>query len=473
MKSQREVSAVLFLGLALLVGGTRSAQAKSAREVDCQADPAWATNPSLPDFRKEPASVCAFHQYAWQSFLYVTQRVPQGGLVFETFPSISDILKLPTDPDCSVDKANGKSRIFTHLLSKSRSGEITQAGSSGVLVDQRHKVTYYEQYFNGRFASFVDHCRFEFLACQKTQEAADLRTPLGSLELKASWQPISREDPNYNRFYTIKDVLLKDPQIIGGKNQCVTTDLALVGFHLVYAPAGHPELVWATFEHVANAPDGPCTGKATTPPAGFKKWTYNNSADPDCSTSHVNHWQNATPAPYPIVQAVRNWAYGNDPNQAAAQENIHAIEALNRSVAGGLPADSVWKNYYLVGTVWTVNGALPPTQPSLDSNHELKGGNLGGSDLLANVTMETFRQTEPDLSATKSCFFCHTAEQKHTYLVSHVFEKTTTDGQAALRCPWEENPVTHALIVPAACLATQSTPKTAGTTAAPALIPSH
>jgi len=31
-------------------------------------------------------------------------------------------------------------------------------------------------------------------------------------------------------------------------------------------------------EHVANGPDGPCAGKPTTPPAGFKNWTYNDKA---------------------------------------------------------------------------------------------------------------------------------------------------------------------------------------------------
>jgi hypothetical protein len=35
-----------------------------------------------------------------------------------------------------------------------------------------------------------------------------------------------------------------------------TVQLALVGMHVVGSAAGHPEMIWATFEHVNNAPAG-------------------------------------------------------------------------------------------------------------------------------------------------------------------------------------------------------------------------
>ena len=38
-----------------------------------------------------------------------------------------------------------------------------------------------------------------------------------------------------------------------------TVQLALVGMHVVGSAAGHPEMIWATFEHVANAPRGEYT----------------------------------------------------------------------------------------------------------------------------------------------------------------------------------------------------------------------
>ena len=59
-------------------------------------------------------------------------------------------------------------------------------------------------------------------------------------------------------------------------------NLCLVCYHLVFSTTHHPELIWSTFEHKDNAPDGPCTGP-TTPPAPFKAWAFNNRASTDCS----------------------------------------------------------------------------------------------------------------------------------------------------------------------------------------------
>ena len=459
MKIRNLVVAGLFVGLGLFATEARAA------ERACLAQAAWATHPSLPDFHKEPADLCAFNQYAWQSFLYLTQPVrPQGVLLFETFPTLSDIFPA-TEPAeesacANVDETTGHRRIFLIRRAKSQGASTAQAGSKGILVDQAANVTYYEQYYNPRFASFVHRCNLDILACQDAPAAASLRTPEGSIELKASWRPISRQDPNYGRFHTIKNVTIEDPQT----GQCARRDMALVGIHLVYAPAGHPELVWATFEHVANGPDGPCVpGKTTKPPAGYADWTYNDSKSTDCAKA--NYWPAPTdPAPqppYPPTQAFRDWPYGNDSGNAQGKDHIGVIRALNSSAAGVLPADSVWKNYYLIGSVWTTKGALPAVQPSASDP-----GNLAGSTLLANLTMETFTQTPNPLVPTavqeNSCLFCHNtvADSSRSFKVSHAFNNTVTGTDAPV-CPWPD-----ANALPAACQETQGT-------AAPALIPSH
>jgi hypothetical protein len=455
LKIRNLVSAGLFVGLALLAAEARAA------ESTCPAQPAWAASPSLPDLRKEPADLCAFNQYAWQSFLYLTQPIrPEGVLLFETFPTVSDLFpaQAPSDAACdNVDSDTGRRRIFLLRRSKSESPTTGQATSGGVLVDQAANVTYYEQYFNPVFSSFVHRCRLDLQTCQSSDEAANLRIPVGSFELKASWRPISRQDPNYGGFHTIKNVFVEDLQT----GQCVRRDMALVGLHLTYAPAGHPEMVWATFEHVANAPDGPCTVEPTTPPAGYANWTYNDKSAKDCGKANIWPVPAAPNPPYPPTQAVRNWPYGNNPDQAQGQANIGFIKALNKSVAGFLPKSSVWKNYYLIGSVWTEKGALPAVQPSASDP-----GNVRGSALLANVTMETFTQSpRPLVSASKSCMTCHTTaagSAERSFKVSHAFGS----ADAEKTCP-TPNPIT----LPA-CQETQGTAQTA-VSAAPALIPSH
>jgi hypothetical protein len=34
-----------------------------------------------------------------------------------------------------------------------------------------------------------------------------------------------------------------------------TVNLAMVGMHVVGSTKGHPEMIWATFEHIGNAPN--------------------------------------------------------------------------------------------------------------------------------------------------------------------------------------------------------------------------
>jgi hypothetical protein len=445
--------------------GTGHAAAQSEKPSTCAAQAAWATSPSLPDFSKEPADECTFNQYAWQSFLYLTQPArPQGALLFQTFPTVSGVFPgmAAAESACVNEDENGDfQRVFLLRRAKSKDAEHTQAGSGGVLVDQAGSVTYYEQYYNPRFASFVHRCGLDILSCQTSEQTANLHTPVGSIELKAAWRPIKREDPTYNRFHTIRNVNVEDPQT----GKCQKTDLALVGLHLVYAPVGHPELIWATFEHIANGPDGPCTGKPTTPPAGFSKWTYNDKTSTDCSK--VNSWDPDNP--YKITQAFRNWAYGYDPSQPRDNENIRLTKALNQSVARILPASSVWKNYYLIGSVWTTDGVLPAVQAVPPTP-----GNLAGAPFLANLTMETYTQTPNPLDSTavqkNSCMFCHNTgtQTPRSFQVSHAF----ANAYQTAACPWL--PPTGTGELPAACLDTQGPrTKTAGTTAAPELIPSH
>jgi hypothetical protein len=320
-----------------------------------------------------------------------------------------------------------------------------------VLVDQDKDVTLYQQYFDPIFSSFVKACDLTTRGCETVDPT--LQSPLGSLLLKASWRPIQRKDPNYARFFTLKDRSYDDPQT----GKCVTTDVAMVGFHLVYAPAGHPELVWATFEHVANAPEGRCASQPTTPPAGFSSWIYNDPKSTDCSK--INDWpydtDHPSPVPYLKTQTVRNWPSGVNPADSASAETLGDLKSLNASIAGLLPSGSVWRNYFLVGTVWSKGGALPADPAK-----------LAGSTLLANATMETFVQaTNPlDANGPGSCFSCHnttalnvddppvTVNPQPVHVVHAL-----TNGTAGT-CSWTQQ------TMPAACKATQ--PKAVTATAA-------
>ena len=459
MHRTRKLASWILVGLGLLFWtGALPAEAQSQ---SCTASASWATSPSPPPIRKlDPASVCQFYQFSWQAFLWLTQPDPKegGALSFETYPQTQNVI-LPPPQDASTtnttcvdrDERNGRTRLFLPRAAKMRDATtmdaFNQAKLNGVLVDQNDKVTFYEEFVDPYvFVPFVQACQLTTQhVCQTVPSAQSLRIPAGAIELKVSWRPIAANDPNYGRFYVLQNVTYQDPQT----NQCVTGDMALVGFHLVYATPGHPEMVWATFEHIANAPNGPCLqGQTTTPPAGFTTWTYNNPKSTSCDG--VNEWVTPPPktGPYPITQAFRNWAYGTLPTDTTG--NVQTIESLNSSVAGILPARSVWHNYFLVGAVWTAKGALPAIPPFVANS----ASNVQGSTVLANATMETFTQLPnvhnlpPATAPYADCFSCHNNNVSAPnppltplYTVSHAF------GKPGTTCPWQTPP--------AACLATQ------------------
>ena len=433
----RDRSRVPWLGAVLLACWLGAAPPAAAQ--NCAGNATWVSNPSQPNFNQDPPSFCGFFQYAWQSFLYLTSPAPGGGVLnFETYPLVTDVVpptSPPPNPCYDADERQRDKRRFFDVRD-AKLDEFQQAGPGGVLINQKGMVTYYEQYLDPTAASFIQGCHLNIKSCASAPAAQTLRFPAAAIELKVSWMPMAASDPNLAKYYTVPQVTAWNPQANGGQGTCQTYDyVGLIGFHLVYTTPGHEEMVWASFEHEANAPDGPCTGP-TTPPAGYGGWAFNDATSKDCS--QVNAWKKGTPPPYPVTQAFRNWAFGG-----GTPATVAIVQSINGSMAGLLPADSVWQNYFLLGAVWTDGDlpAVPPGQP---------GANEVASTFLANVTMETFTQfpnpaPTPPPSFPINCFSCHntSTDEPQPFQVSH-----TLNDAAAGTCPYSDQ-------LPAACQATQ------------------
>ncbi|MDT7543037.1 MAG: hypothetical protein QOE33_2941 [Acidobacteriota bacterium] len=69
-----------------------------------------------------------------------------------------------------------------------------------------------------------------------------------------------------------------------------TVQLALVGMHVVGSTVGHPEMIWATFEHFGNTPNAAYsyinTGNVTTNFQGTNTLWATGS---NCFSCHVNN----------------------------------------------------------------------------------------------------------------------------------------------------------------------------------------
>jgi hypothetical protein len=203
-------------------------------------------------------------------------------------------------------------------------------------------------------------------------------------------------------------------------NGTKTVELAMVGMHVVGSTGstnpqnninhGHPELLWATFEHVSNDPDTSYdytnatngTGHVAENTAGT--WVFCANAPPvPFNQPHMHmvgdHIQALTGFTISPTNIKRIMPFGL--NGTSASGNAEVISTNNKVRSLLDPADKRI-NYIQRGTTWTIFGGFPGS------------GNQVGTNILANTTMETFSQGN-------NCFLCHNT---NTTIVSHVFNET-------------------------------------------------
>jgi hypothetical protein len=178
--------------------------------------------------------------------------------------------------------------------------------------------------------------------------------------------------------------------------------LALVGIHVVGSAQGHPEMLWATFEHVNNSRNAAYnytnTANATINVAQNNGGTWLFSKTPATATPNVplNVVSGADivavspPTPIGPSDVLRIDAWGTASSNVAFTANNTDIISINNSVLGQLVGSDVRKNYILTGTTWTFNGLPPAPGPGVQV----------GTNEMANSAAETFFQPS-------NCFNCH------------------------------------------------------------------
>lgn len=212
-----------------------------------------------------------------------------------------------------------------------------------------------------------------------------------------------------------------------------TVQLALVSMHVVGSTAGHPEMIWATFEHFGNAPNAAYSYNSTTGPKTVAQntsgtWLFcANGASAPFNDVHMHYVspniQSVSGHTISPSNIIRWKAWGGaanaspnplDANTAASNTEIISI---NNSVRGQLAAGDIRLNYFMTGSTWTIGGAAPTTSFGNPGN---TGGNGVGTSQLANTALETYQQTDANFSPfANNCFSCHV---NNTTSVSHIFK---------------------------------------------------
>ena len=331
--------------------------------------------------------------------------------------------------------SNGKS-VFVGANGVVESEE-GQAGGNNGLISANGSVVYYITMVNDVFAFYLSGAKngqisglqFPTTAAQRDSICAIARangvtlpdSNALAIEIKTSWVEASTL-PDPANYVTINAVIptYNKTSTIWVPTGEQTVKLALLGVHVVGSTAGHPEMVWATFEHQQNSPFAAYQYLNTknvvdTVPADSNgKWTLSsNPLDPNPNVSHFKASGDTLKADPGFTVSASNtslvfpWGseMGVSPNAedgSSAASNSEVI-SINNSVFGWLVGNDIRKRYLLIGASWTSGGAAPNGfSYSSDPSNPKKTGDAIGTSLMANSTMETFKQNNQT-----TCFSCH------------------------------------------------------------------
>ncbi|HEY4360492.1 MAG TPA: hypothetical protein VGN17_05970 [Bryobacteraceae bacterium] len=252
-----------------------------------------------------------------------------------------------------------------------------------------------------------------------------------AIEVKSSWVEAAGL-PNASTYITMTaniPTFDKTNPALWVPNGQKSAMLGLVGVHVVGSTAGHPEMIWATFEHFNNTPNGAYqynatsgTNPKTVPQSTAGTWLFSaNGATAPFNTSHMRmsaaNLQAISPNNVTPSNTIRWKAWGAafnlapnplDPTPAASNTEIISI---HNSISSMMPAGDLRNNYVMSGATWTIGGAAPTNS------------NQVGTSMLTNTTMETYQQGTSNQTPGTNCFSCHTS---NTTGVSHIFGGPST-----------------------------------------------
>jgi hypothetical protein len=357
-----------------------------------------------------------------------------------------------------------KTTIFLDAFGNVADVEQGQAGGNAVLMAQNGSLVYYVTMVNDVYAYFLTGTKNGGIMPTPTQfptSQADLNKIVAfaagagpnartfpdpealAIEVKSAWVEaaglanpssyitMTARIPTYNQANNNQWTKTGDK----------TVQLALVGIHVVGSTAGHPEMIWATFEHQSNMPNAAYTYintnnvVTTVPQSTAGNWVFcaNNAAAPfnaehmsfNSPNIDANNAGGFTISPSNTIRW-KSWggAFDVSPNPIAqpaapstAASNTEII-AMNNSVRAGLANGDMRANYIMTGATWTIGGVAPSGQ--------FPNGNEVGTSKLSNGTMETYQQGINNMFATgTNCFSCHITNivnvSKNVQQVSHIF----------------------------------------------------
>jgi hypothetical protein len=410
---------------------------------------------------------CDFYKWSEQMFLWITSPEAKNKTVFESpmFYTVAPVdglgnrILIPHNPGKLM-------RVESNLRKKPVDSEEGQA-TDDVLIAKDGSLIYYITMVNDVYAEYLKAVKSQKMGGKLfPTTAADrdsifnyaksngviLKNPNTlAIELKTSWIDAStiKDLSGYITIDAIIPTYTKTAAVWTPKGE-KKAKLALVGVHIVGSAAGHPEMVWATFEHQKNTPNvaydyldsnnkvktiAADTGNDWLLNANSANTVYNLSHNLIDSVTKKNIVANAKNKILNIsasnTKRTKPWGAANDaipnaedPSTAASNSEVISI---NNSIRTMLVGNDIRKNYLFIGATWTSNGTAPNSYSYSPQNTE--AGVAIGTSQLANSTMETYAQNGEQYSKTfGTCFACHSLNKANQptldpNYISHVFKR--------------------------------------------------
>ena len=446
---------------------------------------------------------CDVNQFAWNNFLYMTGNDSSGHPRFMSLAPWYDAMPIAGKP---VWKGTYTPLQAGQMLDSTNK---LQAGDGFHLLDANGKTVTYDIRVNEAIVNYVaENGMYTQQAIAKAAAAFNAAPSTGgiwlppasanpdgsALEVKTSWRNFGNKAGRCP-----SSIMLCEKDSAG-------TWWGLLGMHLVQKTPKHGEMIWASFEHIANAPD--CATGGSNPIAqnpgslnvnknipGLKDktgWSLFNYASYEKDGGGGNDKTGKT-CTYPTTGTQKSQCL-NNPNPSGdnktwvtvnvcrtdklppasatgcknAASDPLAVSCLNESVQASL--SSVWKNYQLVGAAYVkwppaLNAGAPDTgcwnfEDGDASLNCITGSNQGymtvlrqGTLNLANATMETWMQKGINLVTPnphvgtltqQDCFSCHQpTTASYQGDMSHLFDRAQQIGDVEAGPIWNNSDARH------------------------------
>lgn len=415
-----------------------------------------------------------FAQVAWEKFIDISNlRIYLRNVRPAEEPAASD--ELPVPDTCPADETvtltlRQTSKFSIEFDPVNATGQAFPLGAPAWLADRDGNPVFYQILISEQEYEFIrsnglarpgnQYSRLAF-GTHVDMPRGVIDGDVGSIEIKAAWLalPPGGDEARWRDRYKLARAHVYDE----GDGDCQVRTVALVGLHIIHKTTSNPQWVWATFEHVENAPDNDAVAGGAPVADHYRFWSdkCTERAVPEaCRTLKVAECKPKVPAatttsckpntapgycldlfneqcpPYPI-QVTRVTPIAESGDNLVRQINA-AVQKLIRNGAG---PDSVWQYYELVGTVWSGSpveqnsrGSIPPLAPLSIAGMRPNVNALP----LANTVLETYVQTS-------TCLSCHQAAQiavtnssgslnyaaDYSFVLQSLHEGGTTDEEMA------------------------------------------